>query len=345
MNGHPWSHTSSPRKGTSKGVLTHINESCHTHDCCTCAPTHQDQEKGTVVLQCHTCEWVATRMNGSHMKTSCHIYEWVTSHIWISLVTHMNGPPVLPHIKPKKGEQQRCPRKRTHCHQWVVLLACDTYECDTYECDTYECDTYECDTYECDTYECDTYEWATSHLWRSHVTHMSEPRHTYEEVMSHIWVSHVTPMKKSCHTYEWRTSHLWRSHVTHVNGSWTHVSRTHLSSGVSAKEFIVISALSCSHSTYESLHIWMCHQCVVSALSCSHYTYEYRCSDVCVMCVWCVCDMTHCVVCCSDMTHCAVCCNDCRTTAVITHMNVPRHTYEKVMSHTWKSHVTHMHTS
>jgi len=172
MNGHPWSHTSSPRKGTSKGVLTHINESCHTHDCCTCAPTHQDQEKGTVVLQCHTCEWVATRMNGSHMKTSCHIYEWVTSHIWISLVTHMNGPPVLPHIKPKKGEQQRCPRKRTHCHQWVVLLACDTYE------------------------------WATSHLWRSHVTHMSEPHHTYEEVMSHIWVKNVTPMKESCHTCE-----------------------------------------------------------------------------------------------------------------------------------------------
>jgi len=58
-----------------------------------------------------------------------------------------------------------------------------------------------------------TYERVMSHIWTSHVTHMSvetwskskhmnESCHTYEWVMSHIWMSHVTRMNESCHTYE-----------------------------------------------------------------------------------------------------------------------------------------------
>ena len=73
---------------------------------------------------------------------------------------------------------------------------------------------------------CHTYERVTSHIWRSHVTHMNESvshmkelRHTYEGVASHIWTSHVTHMNESCHTYEWVMSHLWLSHVSHMNES------------------------------------------------------------------------------------------------------------------------------
>ena len=78
-----------------------------------------------------------------------------------------------------------------------------------------------------------------SHIWVSHVTHMSESCHTYEWVMSHIWMihvthiecrmrvrlgcayrmSHVTHMHVSFHTYEWVMSHLWVRHVTHMNES------------------------------------------------------------------------------------------------------------------------------
>jgi len=38
--------------------------------------------------------------------------------------------------------------------------------------------------------------------------------------MSHIWVSHVKHMSESCHTYEWVMSHIWVSHVSHMSESW-----------------------------------------------------------------------------------------------------------------------------
>ena len=52
-----------------------------------------------------------------------------------------------------------------------------------------------------------------SHIWMSHVTHMSESCRTYEWVMSHIWMSHVTHMNESCHTYEWVMSHIYDSFI------------------------------------------------------------------------------------------------------------------------------------
>jgi len=48
-----------------------------------------------------------------------------------------------------------------------------------------------------------------SHMWVSHVSHMSEACLTYEWVMSHIWVSHVSHMSESCPTYERVMGHVY----------------------------------------------------------------------------------------------------------------------------------------
>ena len=64
-----------------------------------------------------------------------------------------------------------------------------------------------------------THEWVTSHMWTSHVTRVNESRHTPERVVSHMWTSHVTHVNTSRHTHEWVTPHMWTSHVTLVNDS------------------------------------------------------------------------------------------------------------------------------
>ena len=58
------------------------------------------------------------------------------------------------------------------------------------------------------------HEWVTSHIWRSHVSHKNESRHTCERVTSHIWRSHVTHANASRHTCEQVMSHVWIRHVT-----------------------------------------------------------------------------------------------------------------------------------
>jgi len=65
------------------------------------------------------------------------------------------------------------------------------------------------------------YIWEMSHLWMSHVTHISASCHTYECVMSHIWMSHVPRMM---HWYAWHSfiCHTYETHVTHMNGfAWS----------------------------------------------------------------------------------------------------------------------------
>jgi len=54
-----------------------------------------------------------------------------------------------------------------------------------------------------------------SHIWVSHVTHMSEPCHTYACVMSAgNDRGRSTHMNEKCHTCFWVMSHTWMSHVT-----------------------------------------------------------------------------------------------------------------------------------
>jgi len=50
---------------------------------------------------------------------------------------------------------------------------------------------------------CNTYKKVTSHIWMSHVTHI-----TTSIQMAHIWKSHVTHIYQSCHTYERVMSHM-----------------------------------------------------------------------------------------------------------------------------------------
>jgi len=68
---------------------------------------------------------------------------------------------------------------------------------------------------------CHTCDWVTSHIWVSHVTHMTRWRQLamrcrgkdilyMKFVMSQIWISHVTCMNKWRHIHEWVMSHTWR---------------------------------------------------------------------------------------------------------------------------------------
>ena len=99
--------------------VTHINESCHTYEPFTCTHVNQSchtyqwfmsheihvytygyvmcthtNESGHTYESCHTCiRWVTSHTwisHVTHMNESCHTYEWVTSYIWMSHVTNMN---------------------------------------------------------------------------------------------------------------------------------------------------------------------------------------------------------------------------------------------------------------
>jgi len=99
-------------------------------------------------------------------KTSA-TYEWVTSHVWMSHVTHIN--------------------ESLHTYEWVMLHIWMSHVTNMNQ-------------------SCHTYEWFTSHIWMRHVTHMHDSRHTYELFMSLMWMSHVNESCYSyewilCHTY------------------------------------------------------------------------------------------------------------------------------------------------
>jgi len=75
---------------------------------------------------------------------------------------------------------------------------------------------------------CDSYEWVMSHIWMSHVTHVTsvpESCHICDWVMSHIWLSHVTHQSHVTQTIESCTNHTPESHTTfmYVTQQGTHV--------------------------------------------------------------------------------------------------------------------------
>jgi len=54
------------------------------------------------------------------------------------------------------------------------------------------------------TESCHTCDWVMSHIWMSHVAHMSESCHTHERVTIHTREGgYVTHMNESCHTHIW----------------------------------------------------------------------------------------------------------------------------------------------
>jgi len=169
---------------------THTNESCHTYE-------HESF---------HTCEWIVSHCRHS-TRISFHAVSssWVTSHIWMSHVTHMI---------------EAC-----LTYEWMSHVTLQTYM------------PYQLHTVSSPRVNLRIWEWVMSLPWLTHVTHMHESCHTYEWVTSHTWMSHHTHMNESCHTadiyavpfcrlpfcrssevklltWEWVTSHTWMSHVT-----------------------------------------------------------------------------------------------------------------------------------
>jgi len=129
-------------------TLQHTAAHCNTHFNMTWYKVAGDMSHVTLLIeQCserksrHTYDWVTSHIwmsHITHMNESHHTYEWVTSQIWINHGTHMN--------------------ESRHTYEWAMSRI----------------------------------EWVTSHIWLSHVTHINASRHTYEWVMSHIWMSYVT---------------------------------------------------------------------------------------------------------------------------------------------------------
>ena len=108
--------------------VTHIDESCHTHE----------------RVMSHIWTSHVTRMN-----ESCHTYEWVKSHVWMSHVTHMN---------------ESCHTSEWVMSLQVVrTLWFTTYECEV-ACMNMSCHTYErvMSHYECEVTHMDM----SRHTWR-----------------------------------------------------------------------------------------------------------------------------------------------------------------------------------
>ena len=136
---------------------------------------------------CHTYEWVMSHIwmhHVTHKNGSCHIYEWVVARIWMRHVTHMNE---SWHVSYIYGS------RHTYTHA-MHHVRCMSREClARHPCHTYE-GTWR--IYMCDMTH--SYVWHVSYVTHmnascsfsdvrlSHVTHMSESRHTYKWVMAHI---------------------------------------------------------------------------------------------------------------------------------------------------------------
>ena len=118
----------------------------------------------------------------SHISMeSCHTYEWVTSHIWMSDVTHMH--------------ESCLTRMYESCHTYECLAAHMWMSHVTHVNESYH-----------------TCEWVISHMWMSHGprVHESWPtvlRAAQRHHLSSHMKSHVTHVNASCHTYEWVMSH------------------------------------------------------------------------------------------------------------------------------------------
>jgi len=125
------------------------------------------------------------------MNESWHTYEWVTSHIWMSHVTHVN---------------ESCHTYRVMSHIWMSHVTHINQSRHTYE-------------------------WVMSNMWMSHTSHMNESRnasHIWIHHGRHIWTSHGTHINESRHTNEWVHScatclnytefiHVWRDSFTYIH--------------------------------------------------------------------------------------------------------------------------------
>jgi len=145
----------------------HRNESCQVYH--RIHVTHIKVMSHREIWMSHVTNWIGERVVGA--IKSGHIYERVTSHMWISRVSHLN---------------ESC-----HTYEWVMSHIWMRHVTHMNE-------------------SCHTYEWVVSYIWMCHfthvqecgpITHMNKSCHTYEWIMSHIWMSHATHMNESWHTH------------------------------------------------------------------------------------------------------------------------------------------------
>jgi len=195
----------------------------------------------------------------------------------------------------------------------------------------------------------------------SHVTHMNESCHTHEQVRSHTWMSHITHINESCHQHEWVMSHTPMSHVTHMNESrHTHVKE------IPEYWYIRPSPPNNQELGYKSCQTY---EGVTSHPEMSHVTHmdeschTHICSNVLHVDIYARRPLTFIHSWMSDATHMEESCHTHEWVTPLTFelasgvlacessllsknhecVNGWCHTHERVISHTWMSHATHIH--
>jgi len=156
------------------------------------------EQQSSIAIQikasCHMCGWVMSHICMSHVahtNESCRTYDRVMSHIWAG------GP--QSHVFHMRIRQVTRTNKSGHTYEWVTRVHTSW-----------------------NTYKRVMEHLSKSHLWKSHVTHMSRrtsDQHDYAalRVMSHVWMIHVTRTNESCHISEYVVAYIWKSHVTHMS--------------------------------------------------------------------------------------------------------------------------------
>ena len=246
----------------------------------------------------------------THMIESCHTYEWVMSHTWMSHVTHMNE-------------------------------------------------------------SCYTRVWVMPQIWMSHVTR--ELCHTFEWVMSHIWTSHVTHGSRfvcrvthiiqSCHTYEWVMSHMMQNlsghgsrfvgYATHVSKVVSHTWRSHVAHDAGCRWWRVtvrdthpmrVILLRASNSRSHS-HMW--HSSTSHRNTCHELDESFTQLWVCRVTLAIRAISIHAT---KFRSHLHMCHSSTTSSKYVSRTQWVIYTFvsvshERVMSHIWMNHVTHMNES
>ena len=147
-----------------------------------------------------------SHVTATHTATHCN----TQSHMWISRVSRMNESSLM----------EACCSVLQRVLQCVVVC-CSVLQCVAVCCSVLQCVTVCCSVLQCVAVCCSVcccvlqcvLQCVAVCCSMSRVPHMNKSCHTYEWVMSHIWTSHVTHIT---------------SHVTHMKESRTWMSRAWL---------------------------------------------------------------------------------------------------------------------
>ena len=155
-----------------------------------------------------------------------HAHERITSHIWMSHVTHIKESWHTPEWVKSQGlfpqHADANTNETCHAHEWVMVHLNKSRRIPAWVMSHASGMTFvSCHT---QTVTSHSHEWVMSHMGMSCHMQMSHVTLTWMShvagaifaargihapwVMSRIWMSHVTHVNESCHTYKWVTSHI-----------------------------------------------------------------------------------------------------------------------------------------